>query len=176
MTCQVGTFTPVAPIGTKDDTQTTSAIVVGSGGPGHISTIGKARDAIDRKVTSLGGSPGSERAGSLNFGLDQEGNCYFAEYYDGSNNRARIYSEVGSEDAFLVYGAILERYIEMGGAQGSLGGPRTDELPFLQGGRVSRFQNAAIYFWPDVGAIAINKVALHYTGLHCFEETERFGF
>jgi len=43
-------------------------------------------------------------------------------------------------------------------------------------GRVSSFQNGEIYWWPDVGARALNDVVVQYTGLECFAETDVDGF
>jgi LGFP repeat len=50
--------------------------------------------------------------------------------------------------------------------------PTADEAPFSEGGRVSTFDHGDIYWWPDVGAVKLNEVAVHYTGLICFEETD----
>ena len=48
----------------------------------------------------------------------------------------------------------------------------SDEEKFdEEGGRVSRFDNGAIYWWVDVGAIELNDVVVHYTGLGCFDTT-----
>ena len=46
-----------------------------------------------------------------------------------------------------------------------------------KGGRASRFENGSIYFWPDTGAIDLNPVIVHYTGMYAFAETDsdRFG-
>ena len=51
-----------------------------------------------------------------------------------------------------------------------MGWPTSDELPF-DGGAVSRFQNGAIYWWPDTGPIPLGDVIVRYTGLACFGET-----
>ena len=74
----------------------------------------------------------------------------------------RLYLPAGKTppgDVRLVYGAILSRYAELGGAAGWLGGPVTDEQDFSEGGRVSMFQHGAIYWWPDTGAIELRQVA-----------------
>jgi hypothetical protein len=44
-------------------------------------------------------------------------------------------------------------------------------LPIPDDGRISHFDNGDIYWWPDVGAIELNEVIVHYTGLFCFGET-----
>jgi hypothetical protein len=71
-----------------------------------------------------------------------------------------------------VIGEIARRYNELGGEKSWLGLPTTDELDFFGGGRVSFFQNGAIYWWPDTGPRDLNDVAVHYTGVHCFGETD----
>ena len=70
-----------------------------------------------------------------------------------------------------VIGAIRDKWIELGGASSFLGEPLTDEMDFPEGGKVSVFQGGAIYWWPDTGAIELNNVVIHYTGLICFGET-----
>lgn len=75
--------------------------------------------------------------------------------------------------AFEIHGAIRERWAALGYERGWLGYPKSDEVKFDDdGGRVSFFQHGAIYWWPDTGAIALNEVIVHYTGLHCFGETD----
>jgi hypothetical protein len=78
----------------------------------------------------------------------------------------------GRDATAWVYGAIGERYEALGGAASWLGLPLADEGDFNdgEGGRVSRFQHGDVYWWPDVGAIDINEVIVHYTGLICFGE------
>jgi hypothetical protein len=74
-----------------------------------------------------------------------------------------------------VHGAILEKWASLGLERSFLGYPTSDETDFPpdgSGGRVNTFQHGAIYFWPDTGAIALNEVAVHYTGLNCFGETD----
>ncbi|WP_341359042.1 hypothetical protein V5H98_14985 [Georgenia sp. M64] len=74
-----------------------------------------------------------------------------------------------------VYGAIGQRYDELGGATSWLGLPLTDEADLPEGGRITVFERGAVYWWPDVGAIDLNDVALHYSGLICFGETDSDG-
>jgi hypothetical protein len=50
-----------------------------------------------------------------------------------------------------------------------------DEDAFDEGGRISVFEHGAIYWWPDAGAIELNNVIVHYTGLVCFGETDNDG-
>ena len=71
----------------------------------------------------------------------------------------------------VVFGEIGRRYNDLGGDQSWLGLPITDELDF-DGGKVQIFQNGAIYWWPDIGARDVSDVMVHYTGVHCFGETD----
>lgn len=75
-----------------------------------------------------------------------------------------------------VYGAIGARYDELGGPSSYLGIPLSDEVEMSEGGRASVFERGSIYWWPDVGAIDLNHVVVHYTGLICFGETDTDGF
>ncbi|HYI68831.1 MAG TPA: hypothetical protein VEX87_03740 [Skermanella sp.] len=77
----------------------------------------------------------------------------------------------GSGAPAWIHGAIRIRYEEIGGPNSWLGLPKADESDFSEGGRVVVFQNGEIYWWPDVGAVELNEVRVHYTGLICFEET-----
>jgi hypothetical protein len=70
-----------------------------------------------------------------------------------------------------VIGAIRDRWLALGGAGSFLGNPVTDEMDFSEGGRVSVFERGAIYWWPDVGAIDIGEMFVHYQGLNCFSTT-----
>jgi uncharacterized protein with LGFP repeats len=51
-----------------------------------------------------------------------------------------------------VHGAILVRYLEMGGPTSALGFPTTDEANTLAGGRSNGFQGGGIYWTPGTGA------------------------
>ena len=73
--------------------------------------------------------------------------------------------------AFEVHGAIRDRWAGLGHERAWLGYPTSDEAAF-DDGRVSIFQHGAVYWWPDTGALAMNDVIVHYTGLHCFGETD----
>jgi len=75
-----------------------------------------------------------------------------------------------------VHSAIGERYDQLGGTSSWLGLPLTDEMDMSEGGRASVFERGTIYWWPDVGAIDLNEVLVHYTGLMCFGETDTDGF
>lgn len=71
-----------------------------------------------------------------------------------------------------VYGAIGERYDQLGAGASWLGLPTSDEVEFTDGGRATRFDNGAIYWWPDTGAIDLNHVAVRYSGFYAFGETD----
>jgi uncharacterized protein with LGFP repeats len=74
--------------------------------------------------------------------------------------------------ANAIYGAIRERWESLGWERSYLGYPISDEVDFPEGGRVNEFQHGGIYWWPDVGAIDLSDVVVHYTGLYCFGETD----
>lgn len=57
--------------------------------------------------------------------------------------------------AYQVYGAINQKWIQLGGASGPLGSPRSDELPAARGGRHNDFQFGFIYWLPSIGANAV---------------------
>lgn len=71
-----------------------------------------------------------------------------------------------------VVGAIRDRWQALGWEVGYLGYPVSDEVDFADGGRASEFEHGGIYFWGDTGAIDLRDVVVHFTGLHCFGETD----
>lgn len=129
------------------------------------SIVGIAQKAIDSKWQSLGGAPGAPAVQGPR-GLVKIGPTTFYRAYANG----RIYSVAG--DAFWVHGAIGARYLQLGGPGSWLGLPQADEQDFSEGGKVSLFQNGAIYWWPDTGTRELNEVVVHYTGVHCFGETD----
>ena len=74
--------------------------------------------------------------------------------------------------AWAVWGDIRTRWQSLGWETSYLGYPTSDEMDFAEGGRANSFQNGGIYWWPDLGAIDLRGVIVHYTGLHCFGETD----
>jgi hypothetical protein len=88
----------------------------------------------------------------------------------GLSNLDLVCVGLGIDPAALVFGEIGRRYNELGGARSWLGLPTSYELDFFEG-KVRLFQNGAIYWWPDAGAIELGKISLQYKGLHCFGET-----
>jgi hypothetical protein len=125
-----------------------------------------AEATINGKWNSLGGAPGESRSPAGPDGLVAVDGGFYREFENG-----RIYTRSGV-GTFWVYGSIGDRYRELGGPAGSLGWPTSDEEPFQEGGRVSTFQNGAIYWWQDTGAIALGDVKVRYRGLVCFGETD----
>jgi hypothetical protein len=71
-----------------------------------------------------------------------------------------------------IHGAIRERWKSLGWETSYLGYPTSDEVEFAEGGRANEFENGGIYWWQDTGAIDLRDVVVHYTGLHCFGETD----
>ncbi len=74
--------------------------------------------------------------------------------------------------ANAVYGDIRKKWEALGWERSYLGYPTSDEVDFPEGGRANDFQHGGIYWWPDLGAIDLNDVVVHYTGLHCFGATD----
>jgi hypothetical protein len=119
---------------------------------------------IDEHWAKLNGAPGN--AISV---LERAGTGYRKRYEHGT-----IYAREAGNVVGHVYGSISDRYNELGGPSSWLGFPIHDsEEPFSDdGGRVSVFENGEIYWWPDVGAVELNEVTVHYTGIYCFGETD----
>ena len=123
----------------------------------------RAMKPFKDKHDQLDGAPGEP----LSKGLPEN---------NGSGSRVRyqngtIYQRADGNCAW-VYGLIGERYDQLGAGVSWLGLPVSDEEEFSEGGRASRFENGAIYFWPDTGAIDMNQAVVHYTGLYAFAETD----
>lgn len=143
----------------------------------------RAEREIARRWEQMGGSPGPALLAGDD-GLVDIG-AGFARAYE----KGRIYYRAGFEPVH-VYGAIGERYAQLDGPAGWLGWPTTspdpkltpaeqaalpDEQPFAQDGRVSTFENGAIYWWEDTGAIELGQICVRYTGLACFSATSGGG-
>jgi hypothetical protein len=124
--------------------------------PVHIPT---PAESIGFHWQDLNGAPGAALSG-----VEPVPGGHRVRYQNGA-----IYD--GRDATAWVYGAIGERYDTLGGAGSWLGLPLADEGDF-EGGRVSRFQHGDVYWWPDVGAIDIDEVIVHYTGLICFGEMD----
>ena len=63
--------------------------------------------------------------------------------------------EASAAFAFEVYGAIGEKWRQLGGPNGPLGPARSDERDAVRGGRFNEFQNGFIYWHPKLGAHAV---------------------
>lgn len=131
----------------------------------------RERDGANNSIAvawhGLNGAPGAARSAEGSDGLVQIAGGFYREYENG-----RIYTKrpVGT---FWVYGAIGDHYAGMGGPDSWLGWPATTELALdEEGGRVVKFQNGAIYWWPDTGPIELGNIALRYKGIVCFGETD----
>lgn len=74
--------------------------------------------------------------------------------------------------ANAVWGDIRKHWKSLGWERSYLGYPTSDEVDFPEGGQANTFQNGGIYWWSDTGAIDLRDVVVHYTGLHCFGETD----
>lgn len=74
--------------------------------------------------------------------------------------------------ANAIWGAIRQHWESLGWERSYLGYPTCDESDFSEGGRANTFQHGGIYWWPDIGAIDLRDVVVHYTGLFCFGETD----
>ncbi len=61
----------------------------------------------------------------------------------------------GTVFGFQVYGAIGEKWKQLGAESGPLGAPMTDEMPAAHGGRFNNFQHGSIYWHPETGAHVI---------------------
>src|SRR6266511_4533868 len=96
---------------------------------------------LRQNVVNLGDPIGAEEAFADGGGrqLYQFGRIYF-------------HPRVG---AFECHGLILEKYLELGEQQGSLGYPNSDESdnPSIAGGRMNTFENGALLFDPSIGVI-----------------------
>jgi len=113
--------------------------------------------------------------GGLSFGVpctDERGTPDGVGRYNHFNNFTASIYWTPRTGAHAIYGAIRERWAQLGWERSYLGYPTSDEVDFPEAGRANEFQNGGIYWWPDTGAIDLRDVVVHYTGLHCFGETD----
>lgn len=108
---------------------------------------------------SINRAPGNKKSS-----IEKIEGGYRLEYSNG-------YVYKNKNNLYFVYGAIHDKYESLGNARSWLGLPVSSELDFIENGRVTNFENGSIYWWPDTGAIELNEVVIHYTGLICFGET-----
>jgi hypothetical protein len=91
--------------------------------------------------------------------------------YNHFSNGGSIYWTPAT-GANVVWGDIRKRWEALGWERSYLGYPTSDEVDFPEGGRANSFEHGGIYWWADLGAIDLRGVIVHYTGLHCFGETD----
>jgi hypothetical protein len=122
--------------------------------------------SFDDKVAELNGAPGAPLKPKGLDGIEKVAGIRRVSYQHG------VIYEHPDGKCVWVYGAINDRYNELGGPTSWLGLPLADEAQFdNEKGRVSLFERGSIYWWPDVGSVDLNDVIVHYTGLNCFGET-----
>lgn len=66
-----------------------------------------------------------------------------------------VLAQSSSAIAYQLYGAIGDKWHQLGSAFGPLGAPRSDEGDATRGGRFVEFQNGFIYWHPSIGAHAV---------------------
>jgi hypothetical protein len=126
-----------------------------------------AERAISSKWQSLTGLPGKPL---------HPGRAGLIEITDGFRRhyaRGSIYRR-NQGQPFFVEQTTDQRYDQLGGPRSFLGFPVSDfeKDPGQPDSGVTRFENGAIYFWPDLGALEMRQIALRYVGFHCFGETD----
>jgi hypothetical protein len=133
----------------------------------YLSELVLAEEAIKAKWDSLGGAPGQPQHPLGIEGLMRVPNGYRRVYTGGS-----IYRRDQGQPFFLGL-PTDQRYDQLGGPERYLGFPVSDFEPDPEqpDSGVTKFENGAIYFWPDVGAIEMQEISLRYVGWHCFGET-----
>lgn len=135
--------------------------------PFHLVEPELAETAINEKWHALGGLPGASVTASGPPGLIVSPGGHFRRYVNGAIYRGRPGVFYVNERANQIYSA-------EGGPGGSLGWPTSDDVPDAAdpGAGVTRFENGAIYWWPDAGAFVMREIVLRYVGFHCFGETD----
>jgi hypothetical protein len=86
----------------------------------------------------------------------------------------RIYYNDHYSNAPSVHDAIGDKYARLNGLGSWSGWPASDEQSFPRDGRLTRFDNGAIYWWSDTGAIELGNVSVQYKALYCFGETDEW--
>jgi hypothetical protein len=135
--------------------------------PGGFSDAAKRRTAerrLEDEWNKRGGAPGAQKVPGDGGLIDSQGR-YYREYANGS-----LYYDANVP--VFVYGAIGDRYRQLGGPASWLGWPLSDEMDFDEGGRFSRFEHGSIYFWGDTGAIELASVAVRFRGYLCWSESD----
>jgi hypothetical protein len=127
---------------------------------------GVAMDKMDQKAGQLGAVAGAPLVAGLAGVMDVQGG--FRRLYE----RGTIYMRTGGTPFFLNQ-VTAHRYDLLGNTGSFLGFPVSDSEPDPsdQASGLTRFEQGTIYFWPDLGAIEIQQVAIRFVGFHCFGET-----
>jgi hypothetical protein len=139
------------------------------GGPSALaSEIHEVHGAIRDRYKSFGGPDGF-----LGLPLTNESPCLDGQGKYNHFERGSIFWHP-TTGAREIHGEIRNHWESLGWERGWLGYPISDELSLedVNAGRISVFQNGAIYWWPECGARSINDVCLQYTGFVCFGETD----
>ena len=146
-----------------------AASELGNPDPADISTRFRVTHDFARRNGFLAGYP--------NFFLaDQPGGRVYGTILIKENDAA--FTDLNSKDLFpQVFGAIGDKWLELGGLTSFLGMPTSDELNFDQDGKVRFFLGGTIYFWGDTGAMAVpnNTIAVRYSGFNCFGTSDGRG-
>jgi len=133
-----------------------------------------AHFAIKKKARALGGAPGRPKGNLGAIGLIRlPDGGFIREFTHGR----MFFNRSVAEEAFWVHRAD-PKYAQLGGPAGRLGWPVSDDIPDHPQeptNVVTRFQNGAIYWWPDIGAIEQLPVAVTFVGLFCFRTTSGAG-
>ncbi|MGO1949918.1 MAG: alpha/beta hydrolase-fold protein [Mycobacteriaceae bacterium] len=108
------------------------------------------------------------------------GTCTTDEY-DGADggkvqdfSDGRVYWKKDEDKAFAAWGRIGARYSEMGGSNSWLGYPTGEEVK-IKGGFLQNFEEGAIYWTPELGAVPVKKDVIDAWGKSDWE-TGPYGF
>jgi hypothetical protein len=116
----------------------------------YLKELAAARSAIAHKKAGLGSLLG-QPVGDIVFG----GKDYRVAYQSYENGAIFVIPPDGQ--TFEVHGAIYAKYKALGGPDGFLGFPETDELPTSAGsGRFNQFHGGSIYWTLRTGAWSIH--------------------
>lgn len=125
--------------------------------------------AILAHYRDLGGDGGSLGYPTTDELTPSDGHGRYSHFERGS-----IYWTYGT-GARAIQGAIRDRWAALGWERSWLGYPRSDVQPFAEEGAICQFENGAIYWWDDTGAIDLRGVSVRYKGLYCFGDTNEIG-
>lgn len=127
--------------------------------------MGNAQSTLDTRASQL------TWIGAPKGPIKYEGKAYYHEYQNatlwavGDFNPDITKSAVGN--AYVIFGAIREYHLKIGGGRSVVGAPVSDETPTADGrGRFNQMQNGYIYWSPATGAHEIyGNILLHWQGL-----------